>query len=383
MKKKEEPVKKAARLILILVFSVFILSLNAGVKNENKPLKGEWNFQLEKVWEVDSAGEDVLVQARTIQVDDKGNIYLLEGKHSKFYVFSPAGKFLYSFGKRGEGPGEYKFVFNFFLEGKYVIVPDQGRIHYFTKEGKFVKAVNPGFLTFPRTFIDENRFIMIQSHTEEKKEYEELEIYDLNTKERSNLAEVVAEKSLTATRSSGGRRMVMQIKIGDATPSVVTTMHDNALYFGKNDKYLIKKIDLNGNELLTFSLQGKERKKIPLEYKKKRIGRISLNGGKLPNEMAEQIIKGMPDYSTYFSQITIEENGLIYVYISNAANETGQEIDIFSPGGKYLYHADIILPEGLIKTSPGPVVIKGNSLLVFVEDHEGETKLVKYKIVKP
>ena len=365
--------------LLILVSSVF--SLPAEIKNENKPSLGQWDFKLEKIWELDSAGDYPLVQVQSINVDNKGNLFLLEGKHFKFFVISPGGKYLYSFGNRGEGPGEYKFAFNFFLVNDAIIVPDQGKINYFKTNGEYVKSVNPGIMMFPREFIDENRFILVQDREDEKKTYEKVEIYDLNTNKRFTLAEVTAEKALNASSSSGGGQMVLRIKIGDTTPMVIAAVYDNVLYYGKNDNYLIKKTDFNANELLSFSLQGKERKKIPLEYKKKRIDQISLNGGKIPSELAEQIINSMPDYSTYFSNISIEENGLIYVYLNDAANETGQEIDIFSPQGKYLYHAITTLPEGLKRS--GPIEIKGSYLYVFAEDEEGEGKLLKFKITKP
>ena len=372
---------KFASLILIFVFSVFAVNMNAEIKNENKPLKGEWDFQPQPVWEVESAGDDVLSEARAIHPDDNGNVFLFEGKHRKFFAFAPDGKFLYSFGKTGEGPGEYKLVFDFFLVGNYVIAPDQGKIHYFTRKGEFVKSANPGVLFFPRLFIDENRFITVDEVNEKKKQYEKLEIYDLDRKSRSALTEITAEKSLTASAESEGRQMTLVIKIGDITPVVVITLHQNLLYYGKNDNYLVKKIDLNGKELLAFSLQGRKQKEITREYKKKRIDQIKLNGGAIPADMAKQMIDGMPDYAPYFNRITIEENGLIYVFMNDPANETGLEIDIFSPEGKYLYHGRLTLPGGLIKA--GGLEIKGNFLWAFTEDNDGERKLVKYKIVKP
>jgi hypothetical protein len=368
-----------------MIFSLLVFNLNAEVKNENKPLNGQWDFQLQKMWEVGNAGDDVLVRARIIQVEDDakgdGNVYVLDMKYFKFFVFSPQGEFLFSFGKRGEGPGELKFPFAFFIQGNHIIVPDQGRIHYFTKKGNFVKTVNPGFMFHPKTFIDENRFIMVQDREEEKSKFEELEIYDIDTKERAAIAEVTAEKALTASSDTGQGRMELKIKDANTTPMVVITTHNSELYFGKNDHYLIKKIDLKGNELLSFSLRERERKKIPMAYKKRRISNIKLNGQKMPEELAKQLIKGMPDYCTYFSAVTIEENGLIYVYLNDITNETGEEIDIFSPQGKYLYHANIILTDGFKPVSP--LVIKGEYLYIFAEDDEGEGKLVKYKISKP
>ena len=373
---------KVTTLIFILIFTLCSFNLNAQteVKNEDKPLKGEWNFQPEKVWETENAGDDILVNVRNIRIDDDGTVYLFDRKSFKFFVFSPEGKYLYSFGKRGEGPGEYKTAFTFFLVGKYITIPDMGKIHFFTKDGKFVKSFTITSYTMrPRAFIDGNRFIIIQSGDEEKRKFDRLEIFDINTKERTTITEIIAEKSLTAVSSGGG--MVLKLSDPNTTPMIIPVLDNNELYFGKNDKYLIKKMDLKGKEKLSFSIQGRERKKISTEVKKKRIDRIRINNAKVPQEMADQLIKNMPDQCTYFGSIVIDEKGLIYVYVTDISNETGQELDIFSPQGKYMYHSNLQLPEGLKKHSS--LYIKGDYMYVFAEDEEGDGKLIKFKIEKP
>lgn len=373
-------------IFIVILVSVFNFSMpaafaqtnpNEEIKNKDKPLKGEWDFQLRKAWETYNAGDDILLQVSDIEVADDGRVYLYDLKYHKFFVFSPEGEFLFAFGKQGEGPGEYKMVFNFFLEGKYVIAPEMGRFHYFTMDGKYVRTNNPGVMIFPRNFIDENRFITIQEQENGKGKPEKLQIFDLTSKERTTLAEVTAEKALTAR--AGG--MALVLKDSSSTPSIVAGVRNNEIYYGKSDKYLIKKIDFKGKESLKFSIQGRERKKIPTAVKRKRFDNLRINNMKPSKEMVDQLIKGMPDYCTYFSRILIDENGLVYIFVNDMTNDTGQEIDIFSPQGKYLYHSHVTLPEGLRWQTP--YEFEGNNLYIFTEDEEGEKKLVKYKIVKP
>lgn len=371
------------RINIIIIFSMLAVVffnaaiLRAEVKNEDKPLKGNWDFKLRKLWEVEKAGNDLLTQIPDIQVDDNGQIYILEWKLYKFFVFDQNGKFLYSFGNRGEGPGEYKMAFSFFLKGQYVIVPDQERTHYFNKDGKYVKSYNYGRQLFPRAFLDESRFLMVQDNDDEKEKSDKLEIFDLNSMNRTVIAEISSEKVLTASQGN----LIMKFKDGTTTPMVVAAEHNKNIYFGKNDRYFIKKVDFNGKELLSFSISGRDQKKIPEQVKRERLEKVRFNNGKIPQEMIDQMIKNMPDYCTYYSRIDIAENGLIYVYLNDVANKTAQEIDIFSPEGKYLYHATAKLPEGFIRV--GPFFIKGNSLIIFVENEDGEQKLVKFQIELP
>ncbi len=93
------------------------------------------------------------------------------------------------------------------------------------------------------------------------------------------------------------------------------------------------------------------------------------------------MIKGMPDEAPFFGRIMVGKSGLIYVFVSDLENETGQEVDIFSAQGKYLYHGEIKLPDNY-KIRSG-LTFENGHLYVFAEDDEGEGELVKFKINLP
>ncbi len=369
---------KVITFILILFFNITLFG--AGVKNQDRPLKGTWDFSPQKLWEVDGGGGDPFVRAAQIRVDDDGTVYLLEAKHSKLYVFGPDGKFRFSFGKKEEGPGEYTFAFTFFIVDKYVIVPSMGRLHYFEKkDGKFVRTeILPGMGMMPRLFLDKDRFIMIPADPEQKGGKDTLLMYDVKTKKRETVLEIESEQPMRLSSDSGGRRMVVMIVDPTTNPGVVMAYKNNKLYFGKSDHYKIRAADLEGKELFSFSLEGRERRKISQAFKKKRVEGFRLNNGRLPPEMAKQMMKSIPDYATYFSGLMVDDKGYIYVFIPDPGKQNSQEIDIFSPEGTYLYHSEIMFPGGS-GISRGPV-LKGDHLYITLEDEAGTLQLVKYKI---
>jgi hypothetical protein len=98
--------------------------------------------------------------------------------------------------------------------------------------------------------------------------------------------------------------------------------------------------------------------------------------------MIKQMIKTMPDQCTYFNYIRVDEKGLIYVFVPDLADRTRQHIDIFSPEGKYLYKAELSLPDGFRFSIP-PTTFKDNYLYVFAEDPDGEGMLIKYRVKRP
>jgi hypothetical protein len=365
----------------IIVFMVLLVFSTGGfgedVKKGEKPLKGEWNFDLRQEWAVERAGGDILSQIAYLQIARDGRLYLFEWKHQKFYIFDKKGMFIKSFGHKGEGPGEYKMVFAFFLQGDYLIVQDQMKIHYFNLNGVYVKSVNLKSMIIPRAFVDENRCIIVKNREEQARKIDSVELLDLSSLTSRTVAEITAEKELKA--STNGK----QVGLKDifTTPSLIAAVHGNAIYYGKNDRYRIYKIDLDGNLLQSFSLEQRQPKENPLQFKRRRFENVRVNNKKMPEDMIRKMVKQMPDYFTYFTRIHLDDNGLIYVHVNDAANLHSEEIDIFAPDGTYLYHSVITLPEGLIRVTP--FVIEYSCMVAFVEDNDGEQKLVKYRIKLP
>lgn len=370
--------KNSLRLVLILLAAAGIL--RAAVVNDDAPLKGRWDFRLQQQWAVDSAGDDILVSFGSLTVDENGRVYFLERKHSKVFVCDKEGTFLFSFGSKGEGPGEFKRAIRIFLVKRYLIVWDNGRrLHYFTKEGKFFRSFRFGTYYSPRGFTDITSFVSLRSDPEkESGPTETLEKYDLKTEKAVTLDEVIADKPVKASNGTSRGSITVSVSDEDTTPMVILGTSPNALYYGRNDAYRIKKTDFDGTGLLTFGIDGRKRKPVPEAYKKNLVSKMSRE---IPPQVKKQIYNKIPDTSTFFSKIHADEQGLIYVYVTDLGNRQGQEMDIFSPKGQYLYRAEVRVPEGF--TLRGEVTLHRDSLFAMVEDEEGERQLIKYKINRP
>jgi hypothetical protein len=366
--------------IQCLVWFLTVCLLNAVVKNENKPYKGEWDFDLHEVWSLDKAGGNPLAVVRNIRVDGSGSVFFVDRKFEKIIAFNADGKELLYFGKKGEGPGEILRFGTFFLQGEYIIVDDRGnRFHYFTKKGKYKNTIRYNHSLVPKVFIDDSRFVAIKNNLLDdiKKMNETLEICEVYSKKRNIIASLKPEDMVEGTAGSGKEQLRASVQVTGLTSSVVVGANGTSLFFGRNDKYFIRKTNFSGKELLSFSLEGRNPKPVSIEDKKK----LFKGASPLPPQMVKTLINNLPDQCTFFSEIHPDDKGFIYVYAADLSNKKGQEVDIFSNGGKYLYHSMITLPGGL-KTITSPV-ITGDYLYIYAEDEEGEQKLVKYKIKKP
>ena len=95
------------------------------------------------------------------------------------------------------------------------------------------------------------------------------------------------------------------------------------------------------------------------------------------------MIEGMPDLSEFITRIMVDDKGLIYTLVGDDENEVSQEVDIFSPDGRYLYHGELRLPGGLRFDSPRNLEIRTGFLYAFARDDDGEGSIIKCRIALP
>ena len=65
---------------ILFIMLMTVLFLHADIKNRDKPALGEWDFRLEKVWEIDTAGENVFGHPFSLSVSKEGTLYVFDQK---------------------------------------------------------------------------------------------------------------------------------------------------------------------------------------------------------------------------------------------------------------------------------------------------------------
>jgi hypothetical protein len=193
---------------------------------------------------------------------------------------------------------------------------------------------------------------------------------------------ILAEFQLFKGGQAQGQNRRIALVIPPLAPMIHIGYGPDKLYYGFSESYEINVADYNGKKLDSFSLERPKRK-VTKEVKEAYFKLLNLPqaGG----DMLTSIMNSYPDELTRFCRIDVHNN-LIYVYATNLARSVEkQEIDIFSPGGKYLYKADLSGGKGYgIFVSPTPVlVIKGDYLYAALEGEDDEPVIAKYKIQLP
>lgn len=370
--------------VFLLLISFSTISLFAQIRNPGKPLKGIWDFQLKKIWEVEEAGKDILGEVQNLAAAKDGRVYAADSKNHKIFIFSKEGKFISSFGPRGEGPGEirtYGSGDQLFVVNNNVIFVDRDKVHYFTPDGKYEKSIVIPSNLKPRAFISESAFISapaaIDPDTPGDKTAKIL-LYHIKKQSKKIISEFQPFDRASATRVEGGTQTTVTVIVPSITPMVFLNYRDSSIYYGMSNLYKINIVSLKGEKSRSFSLDSRKRKDVSQKFKDD----LEKELGKTPKDIVQTIIASLPKKASFFRDIEIDKNGLIYVYVSDPGNETFQAIDIFSPKGDYLYSSEIRAGEGLL-IKDGNLHFIDDSLLLPVEDEEGNLKVIKYSIKLP
>jgi hypothetical protein len=375
--KKEKILKKVLLTMLPAVFSVFLFS---DIRNRDKPLKGEWDFRLEKVWEVDRAGEGVFGLPFTLTVAEDGRLYVFDAKNDQNYILGKNGALITSFGKRGEGPGELTGQERTHLIDGKLAVTDRRGIHYFSREGEYLETTGQDLLHQPpQIVIGKDEFIafpMTAIGTLEGKG--EISYCKLD----AGVERKIGEFSLTQAGIGQADETVMDIIMVGLSPLLTAGYERGRLYWGVSHSYEIRISDLEGRTLGGFSIDRKA-KKVSNSFKRKYFKAMNI-----PPEMIAAIAKSFSNRLTYFHQIEIH-NGLIYVFVPELDLDQRRariaQIDIFSPEGRYLYRAHLDFGKGLTHLfSPlSNIAIRDGYLYAVCVRDDDTVVLSKYRAALP
>lgn len=338
----------------------------------DKPIHGEWDFKLKRAWEISQLGDHFMEKIRGIAVGNDNKLFLWQTKYLKVLVCDTKGTFLYAFAGIGEGPGEImdKYASSLFLRDNRIIIHERngGRVSRFLPDGTFQNSKRIKKMKYShalKTYLDPHRFLYLENG---------LGIYDLDTDEIEEIVKIPEDTPLSVEHKEAGN---VSLHISDISVSTVCAQsRGKKIFYGRNDLYLIKGLDLETEKSVSLSLTGRKGRHVEESALMKRLERIPID-----KRLKKLLVKKCPDTTRFFNRITIDKKGLIYVFVPDWQRKSAYEIDIFSPKGDYLYHTVIKIPGDY--SSIRNLTFGTDALYFTAEDKQGEGKLVKFDISSP
>ncbi len=289
----------------------------------------------------------------SLAVDDSGNIYTIDPKEIKIRVFDSKGKLLRTFGRRGQGPGEFSGP------GGIKVMPDgvlvvsdvlSRRITYFNLKGKFLKTVSVNTLPQGSIRIDSRGFVYHYKMDRGDKRIYELIKYD------PDLNPIMKFHSFEKTRKQRVRNPFPERYHFDISK-------DDNLIWILSSTYDIHVVDPNGKTVKRI-LRDYEPVKITDSEKEQIKKEESSTFAPL------QIKLEFPECYPVVSRLLVDNHDRIYTKTSEKDGKGCICYDVFDPMGRYI--SRFSLPE-----NEQVAAIKNNKLYCIIRENEEGMPVVK------
>jgi hypothetical protein len=365
-------IKKQFVSAIFLLFS-FIIALSCGkqkagwkgtieeadgviiIKNPKEPIYSENAVSLEEelsIGEAEGRKEYMFSQVGNIAVDDEENIYVLDGKESHIKIFDKHGEYLRTFGKKGQGPGEFNFPSGILITPQNeIMVTDSRVLHFFTLPGEFIKSLSAAKIQFfGRTSMDSQSSIYVMTGTinmEKGTSLYELKKFDPNLNFLNTVASIPGPKA------------------GEPFDPFIPVFHwkicrDDNIIYGYQKNY----------EFLVFNPEGKLIKKIVKEHTPVKIAEEEKEES--PGDSLPPLKYALSDFHTAFFTFSLDDEGRIIVQTWEKTEDRERYYyDVFDPEGRYIAKACFKFR---------PQVWKKHKLYTIEEDEEGFQRIKRYRV---
>lgn len=307
--------------------------------------------------------ENYMFGSRVIfNTDDQGNFYVSDMNNSRILKYDPEGKHLLTFGRKGQGPGEFQDL-NFIRFDKennlYINDSINRRISFFDKDGKFLRQIGMKDRYLNVYINSKGFFVGDKVEMPEGDTFKIASVYGLFDEKFNLAAELYKDEinlPLPATRdeSSLADSLAEMLSRTAFRPIVVYTLaNDDFIYLGYSEKY----------EINVYSPEGKLARKITRDYdpipvtekdKEEYVQRVSVTFSapiysEAVKKKAFEKIR-YPKYKPAFQSFTMMDNGWLAVIVDSVKDEYTL-FDIYSQEGKFIAQFRTPVPaEGVYST---------------------------------
>jgi hypothetical protein len=323
------------------------------VKNPKEPMYGEGVFLVEEELSIGEGGkgdEYLFSDAVDIEVDKEGKLYILDIHEAQIKVFDKTGKYIKTFGNKGQGPGEMNRPSSLQITPKGEIAVNDWparKIHFFKLDGNFLRATPQRDLDFfTNPIFDQEGNITAGYMIMENEVVYVLKKFNHELKESFPIFSTVILK---------------YPQINPFYPRCYWDLiEETNIIWGFADKY----------ELFIIDSEGKTVKKITKKY----------DPVKITDEEKEKRTEGLREgvklvwnaHHNPFIYLCVDDEGRIFTRTYEKVPESGEYYyDVFDRDGKYM---------AKIPLKSRPYVIKKGKLYTIEEDEEGYQLVKRYRV---
>ena len=286
------------------------------------------SLKLDQEFIIDLAADELvragLAEPSGLDIDSSGDIYIWnQGKSENFiYKFDRKGKYLTSFGRRGQGPGDLQFPTSFGINDRdELIIADSllRKMIILGKDGVYIRqAVADSPLIFPAA---KERYVLFLRESNPNEEYTNniLILCDTNLKKLKEL----------------DRWQDVKYNMAKSIPAVPPR---SACFLSKRNIFIAKYG--KDYEIKVFNLDGTLERKILKEYKPvpltgSRKEKLIRKFERFPDDLRKKVV--YPDSLLPFQYAFADDEGQLFVMTYEEAGKPGEFWhDIFNRDGVFI-----------------------------------------------
>jgi len=307
------------------------------VKNGKRPVPpagSAFRFSLEPLWTIggESSVEADFSDITSVAVMPSGNVLVLDGKECRVFVFDAAGKFVRSFGRKGQGPGELNGPIGIAMTpGNEIMIEDSmnRRLSYFARDGTFLRqrstAQGMGMGLAGLVMDGRGRMAGRSLFFEGGKVGFEIKTYGPDLKPGATLVKI----------EMGGLGKLKIDPLTSAPGLVLSPDEQGRLFLGSSEGYRIRVFDFEGRLLRIV-----EREYDPVPVKKEDHDRIFKILGNIPSTGGLNIKEmiAIPEVYPPYLMLIVDPDGRMLVRTFDKG-KTDKEyfFDLFDSRGRYVY----------------------------------------------
>lgn len=338
-------------------------------------------LKLEEDFSIDTEKDDIvktgLTMIESFCLDRDGNIYCMmrQSPENFIYKFDGSGKFLMSFGRKGQGPGEFDWGGDILIdEQNHVLAKDmtKEKLYAFSGEGILLQEIP-----------------LIKNFT--LGQYLGSEKYLTWWQESDPVKPVLRNHYCISNNTLTENREFYTYELDDALRAPRWRPIGGAFIVGASYDHVFIGNAAGGYEIFVFDFSGKLMRKIRKEYRpvpvpeqykellKKVMGRVT-RGQEMLNKL---------DLATYlppFRYLFTDDQGRLYVMSNEWEGEREYWYDIFTNDGAFIgrFQLDNIQIQYVdgkrYRATPTEVIARGDRLYCLREKDSGYIALTVYRM---
>jgi hypothetical protein len=308
--------------------------------------------------------ESVLNRPQDIKVDTQGNIYILDWGDVDIKVFSPEGRHLRTFGKKGQGPGEFDIPAYFVLsaDGRvFLLSGRQYQISVLSDTGTYLSSFRVEGFCHGLAVDGHNRVYYSRLLSPEPGGGEEYQLIqnkmalfrtDEKGKERAHLGEFLDVTRMMKIQNVGSGLSSQSLTSRESYKTSWLVGPDDRVYLGYNKDYRLDVYDADWKFLFRFG-----RESTPVRHPDYK-----------PDGPNPEFYPAFSDWRKFFDD---EGNLWLEQYVEDGVED--HVFDVFSPEGIYLMQVRV--PESLF-------LVRGEEAYSIVRTEDEFLVVKRFRMVR-